>query len=108
MLYGYSYTAHIQTLIGEMIDQCEHTQSNKFNIATAVSRKWVPSSDCRPCHTVILTWSSDQLPVADTIIHDLNDHPKTKGFLTHERLDFAFISLERQMCSTSSKLHRYG
>ena len=49
------------------------------------------------CSDKAFTPSSDQLTVADAVIHDFNDTTKTKEFLSHESLDFTFICPDRQI-----------
>ena len=72
-------------------------QSNKVNIPTAVCGEWDSSPDRRFCPATFITPSPDHFTVADAIIHDFNDHAKTRG-LAH---DFTFIGPDSQIPKTN-------
>ena len=104
--YGHSYTVYVETLIDEMIDQCDHVIPQVTDLTAGVITKRGSNPHCRPCPCNIFTPSPEQLPFPDAVTHDFNDQDKTRGFLAHESLKFTFIGPDRQT-PTSSNLQSY-
>ena len=95
--YNHSYTDHIQAMIDKMIDQCDKTQPNEVNVNTVIAKARGSSPGHRFYPDTVIMPSPDQFPMLDTVIYDFNDHTKTRGFLAHGSLKFAFIGPDRQI-----------
>ena len=89
---GYqSYTEHIEYMIDTIIDQQEPTTSITDNGVHTVMDDACPGVDHRLC--AIPKHLSE---LSDTIVSDMNDIHKTKGFLAHTSTELTFCGPDRE------------